>query len=237
MSFAKSDVIQVIKAEGGWHCGILRVSTTYPITGKILFFPSTFCKPISVDVAQELNIPTPRSRTSPSKLNSFLSSAKSASTSIASKLHMSSPSPSESKASVSDSPKTPISPRRIKSLVIAISDFEAQKRNQLSFSKGDIIRVVKGENSWHCGILKKSSTYSVNGKVLFFPPNFVRPYDAAKDEPFGDNFVSPRKNRAAGSPRRTPRKIVNTPITATIVKPEPVVTEQIIAEPSDSIET
>ena len=42
MSFAKGDLIQVIDSKGKWNRGILHKSTTYPITGKKLFYPPNF---------------------------------------------------------------------------------------------------------------------------------------------------------------------------------------------------
>lgn len=42
MSFAKGDLIEVVKEEGKWHVGILRKSTTCEITGKKLYYPSNY---------------------------------------------------------------------------------------------------------------------------------------------------------------------------------------------------
>ena len=45
MSFGKGDVIDVVRAQGKWHVGVLRKSTTQPITGQKLVYPSNFVKP------------------------------------------------------------------------------------------------------------------------------------------------------------------------------------------------
>ncbi len=57
----------------------------------------------------------------------------------------------------------------------AIATYQATKPNQLSFSKGDIIKVVLRTNRpWHSGILYKSDTHLVNGIVAFYPSNYVK---------------------------------------------------------------
>ena len=42
LSFTRGDVISVISSKGEWHRGILVESSTYPLTGKILFYPSNY---------------------------------------------------------------------------------------------------------------------------------------------------------------------------------------------------
>ena len=47
LSFGKGDTIEVVKAMGKWHQGILHKSSKHPITKKVLLYPSNFCKPLS----------------------------------------------------------------------------------------------------------------------------------------------------------------------------------------------
>jgi len=42
LSFSKGDLVEVVHSEGQWHCGILKKSVGFPITGQALFYPSNF---------------------------------------------------------------------------------------------------------------------------------------------------------------------------------------------------
>ena len=53
--------------------------------------------------------------------------------------------------------------------------FKAKKDRQLSFARGDVIRVVSTSGKWHKGVLLKSSKYPITGDVLLYPPNFTKP--------------------------------------------------------------
>ena len=64
--------------------------------------------------------------------------------------------------------------------VIARGARETEKKNQLSFGKGDIIKVIKDEGKWHVGVLVKSSTCELTGAKQFYPPNFVKPISKEK---------------------------------------------------------
>ena len=55
--------------------------------------------------------------------------------------------------------------------------YNARKPNQLSFAKGDLIRVVKATGKWDTGVLHKSDKYSLTNEKGFFPANFVGKYD------------------------------------------------------------
>ena len=60
--------------------------------------------------------------------------------------------------------------------VIAKTNREGKKDNQMSFSKGDEIEVTEAEGSkWHTGILRVSTTYPLTGQALKYPANFVKP--------------------------------------------------------------
>ena len=55
---------------------------------------------------------------------------------------------------------------------------------QLSFGKGDVIRVVKAEGKWHLGVLIESNTYPLTNKTRYYPSNYVTPLsdeDRARD--------------------------------------------------------
>ena len=59
MSFAHGDVIRVVSSSGKWHKGVLVESSTYPVTGEVLLYPSNFIQadpPVSmVGSAETLN--------------------------------------------------------------------------------------------------------------------------------------------------------------------------------------
>ena len=54
---------------------------------------------------------------------------------------------------------------------VARRSFQATKPNvQMSFAKGDLIKAVDTKGKWHKGILVKSSTHPITGKLLYYPP-------------------------------------------------------------------
>ena len=63
-------------------------------------------------------------------------------------------------------------------LVVAKAAFTAVKPSQMSFSRGDIIQELDSTAAWHRGVLKRSTTHPCNGKVLHYPPNYVKKLDA-----------------------------------------------------------
>jgi hypothetical protein len=159
LSFGVGDVIRVIKAEGPWHAGILESSATQPITSRVLYYPPGFVKPYEG----------------------------------ATGIDMTSRAPSDSKAEASrtvvESTDLVISSKSIdkavdlsavtykKKMVIALKSYEAIKPNQLSFGVGDVIQVIKAEGKWHTGILVSSATQPITSRVLYYPPNLVRPHE------------------------------------------------------------
>jgi hypothetical protein len=58
-------------------------------------------------------------------------------------------------------------------------NFVAQKPQQMSFKRGDVIQVLNTESTWHVGILRTSSQYPITNQKLFFPPKLVRPFEAS----------------------------------------------------------
>lgn len=58
-------------------------------------------------------------------------------------------------------------------LVKTIKARVVDKPNQLSFDKGDTIRVVKATGKWDLGVLFLSDTYPISKKAMYFPANFV----------------------------------------------------------------
>ena len=89
--------------------------------------------------------------------------------------------------------EVPTSP--VGSMVIARGDHVAKRSGHLSFSKHDVIEVIRGSGDWHVGILRKSSSYPINGQALKYPPRLCRP-----------QRLSDRRKEAAlkASPKKTP---------------------------------
>ena len=60
---------------------------------------------------------------------------------------------------------------------VAIADRVGKKGNQMSFSKGDLIEFVEpGNQKWHKGFLRMSSTHPIDSKKpLYYPMSLVQP--------------------------------------------------------------
>ena len=72
--------------------------------------------------------------------------------------------------------KEPMTRKNKGLLVVTLKSFKASKPTQMSFMRGDIIQVVNATGKWHRGILVRTrSQAALTGKVLFYPPNLVRP--------------------------------------------------------------
>ena len=69
-------------------------------------------------------------------------------------------------------------------LMRARTSYVARKSVQLSFERGDVVRVVNSAEKWHSGVLIKSSKYPVNHTRLYYPPNFFEALDEQQSEPF-----------------------------------------------------
>jgi len=51
----------------------------------------------------------------------------------------------------------------------------SEKKNQMSFEKGDVIEIVEKANSkWYKGILRESEDHAVTGKVLYVPVSYLK---------------------------------------------------------------
>lgn len=70
--------------------------------------------------------------------------------------------------------------QKTKVIMIAKSNHVSTKPSIMSFAKGDFIERVSESGKWHKGILVKSSKYPCTGKVLYYPPNFVKPKGKSK---------------------------------------------------------
>ena len=151
LSFGVGDVIKVIKAEGPWHAGILVSSATQPITSRVLYYPPGFVKPYEGATGIDVTFPANTISKPPTDLV------------ISSK-------------SIGDAVDLSAVTSK-KKMVIALKSFEAIKPNQLSFGVGDVIQVIKAEGKWHTGILVSSATQPITSRVLYYPPNLVRPHE------------------------------------------------------------
>ena len=155
LSFAKGDVIRVVRDTGKWHLGVIHraadsnsgsdsAGSATSTSQAPLFFPPNFVKPFKS--SQSNTRPQPGSTRRASAVPATLDSQNN---------------PKESE------------PTYVK----AKSAFIARKPHQLSFAKGDIIQLVDtGNGKWHKGKLVRSSQYPLTTeKALFYPSNFVQP--------------------------------------------------------------
>ena len=146
MSFAKGDVIRVVRTKGQWHEGVLYKSSTFPVDNKTtLFYPSNLVQPYDATAANSDTNTGEQGNDNPTNEVSR-----------------------DDTAVVDDAKVVKV----VK--VVALRECKATKPIQMSFAKGDIIRVLDSKNTWHKGVLVQSSSYPINDKPLFFPPNFVR---------------------------------------------------------------
>ena len=60
-------------------------------------------------------------------------------------------------------------------IVVAVRAYQADRASQMSFEKGDTIKVVDDSSRWHKGVLLTTSgSHPCDGTVLLFPPTYVR---------------------------------------------------------------
>ena len=76
-------------------------------------------------------------------------------------------------------------------MFVATTDWTALKRNQMSFTKGDVIEYVKGNGKWLRGILRKSSKYPLTGTLLYYPMKCVKK-EEERSYPVPGGLLSPK---------------------------------------------
>jgi len=137
-------------------------SATQPITSRVLYYPPGFVKPYEGATGIDVTSRAP----SDSKAEASRTVVESTDLVISSK-------------SIDRFRAVALSALTSKKkMVIALKSFEAIRPNQLSFGVGDVIQVIKAEGKWHSGILVSSATQPITSRVLYYPPNLVRPHEA-----------------------------------------------------------
>ena len=92
--------------------------------------------------------------------------------------------------------------KSLRVLAVAITRYEANKPNRMSFEKGYTIQVVDTKGSWHRGKLVKSSKYPITNEILFYPSNFVQARRTSKAGPSALRRSSVRHTRLDSGVRR-----------------------------------
>ena len=103
--------------------------------------------------------------------------------------------------------QTEVSP--VGAMLVAKWDREAKRADQMSFCKNDVLEVVKGSGDWHVGILRKSTTYPVNGTALKYPPKYFRS-QRASDKRKDSRLAAVDISTSWMSPRASPSKTEDT---------------------------
>ena len=204
MSFSKGDIITETDSKGSWHRGILKTSTEHAITGNVLYYPPNFVKKYIPNLAgsdsEQSGALVVARRDFTAQKAAQMSFAKGDVIRVVDTtgawhkgvLHQSSTQPitgktlyyapklvkpvdtDETASSGAAAPAAAEVKKQEEILVVALADYKATKPVQMSFSKGDIITESDSTGSWHKGVLKTSTTYEITGKLLYYPPNFVK---------------------------------------------------------------